>query len=168
MTINTLPIITEKTKAILTVNDTYYRSIILEGGEETYYKQKPEKLIDHSCIINGASLDGRRKFIKMIFNIKHKIPIPVDPQQGVFLFPTCSTKKEECTWISYFHMREYKQMGTKTYITFHDDTGILVNNSINSIEMQDMRTSKIVARMSRNLYPGFSPFPKIRLDKDPK
>jgi len=145
-------LITKKTKAIVTNTSAYYRSVILENKQKYYSHHSAEQIIDYNCTLFGESLAGRRTAIKNNFNINNKIPIPVNPNQAVYLMPTSSTKSKDCVWLSYYHIDFYEQYNQKTYVTFMDGTGLYVNASANSIDMQHKRTSQIIARQHRILF----------------
>lgn len=142
-------LITKQTKAIVTEESAYYRSIVLEGNKKHPSIHTAEKILDYSCTLFGASLAGRRKSIKTAFQITHKIPVPVNPQQGVYMMPTSSTKSRECVWLAYYHIDYYEQRGEKTYVTFMDGSGLFVDASVSSIDMQHKRASQIIAKQHR-------------------
>lgn len=142
-------LITRKTKAIVAKDSAYYRSAILESNGEHDSIHSAEKILDYSCLLSGATLSGRRAAVKKAFNINNKIPVPVNPGQAIYMMPTCSTKSKDCVWLSYYHIDFYKGRGNTTYITFMDGSGLFVNASENSIDMQHKRTSQIIARQNR-------------------
>ncbi len=68
--------------------DGYYISYVLESnGTTNYVKQPPVSLIDHACRYFGSSLKGRQEGARMILNVKHKVPISIDPSSGMYFFP---------------------------------------------------------------------------------
>lgn len=144
-------IITKQTKAIMTKESAYYRSLILEGNKKCYSIHTAEQILDYSCTLFGASLSGRRVAVKNIFNINNKIPVPVNPKEAVYMMPTSSTKNKDCVWLSYYHIDYYEQRDNKTYIAFMDGTGLFVNASVSSIDMQHKRASQIIAKQYRNV-----------------
>lgn len=147
-------IITQHTKAILTKDSAYYRSRIQEGQTERHSKYRPEEIIDHSCLLYGSTLDGRRAAVKKILKINSKVPIPVIPNKGVYMFPTSSTKNSDCVWVSFYQIENYEQRDDKTYIEFRDGTGLYVNASESSFDLQFKRTSQVIARLNRFVFFG--------------
>ncbi|MFC4558035.1 competence protein ComK [Virgibacillus kekensis] len=147
-------IITQQTKAILTKESNYYRSRILEGQEERHSVFRPEQIIDHTCLLYGSTLEGRRAAVRDILKINSKVPVPVIPDKGVYMLPTSSTKNKDCVWLSYYHIEDYEQRDDKTYVAFTDGTGIYVNTSENTFDMQYKRTSQIIAKQNRSVFFG--------------
>ncbi|PAV31327.1 competence protein [Virgibacillus profundi] len=142
-------IITQRTKAIMFDASAYYRSRILEVGEEKFSRHNPEQIIDNSCLVYGASLDGRKSPVKEILNSVSKLPVPVNVDKGIYMIPTASTKNKDCVWVSYQHILTYEQRGDQTYIAFRDGTGIYVNISEKAFDIQYKRTSQVIVHMNR-------------------
>ncbi|OZU88401.1 competence protein [Virgibacillus indicus] len=142
-------IISQKTKAIMAEEESgYYRAKILEGDTEKFSIHKPLQIIDNSCLVYGASLEGRKTSVKQILNSASKLPIPVNVNEGIYMMPTASTKNKDCVWLSYQHIHTYEQRDDKTYITFHDGTGIYINTSENAFDQQFKRTSQVIVHMN--------------------
>lgn len=146
-------VISQATKAIKNIDiSNYYKTIILEGDEEYYAFDSAEKILDYSCIMNDSSLEGRRIAVKNRYQIHSKIPIPVIPDQGVYMMPTSSTTRKDCVWISFFHIKFYAAYKNKTYVAFIDGTDMVVNASVKSFDMQHKRTSQIIISQNRSLF----------------
>lgn len=158
--VSSVYIITQQTKAILLMKDsTYFKSCIIDDKGERHSTYKPEEIIDHSCLFNFSSLDGRRKSIKNMLRIHSKIPIPVIPGKGVFMFPTASVKSKDCVWLSYYQIERYQQQGDQIYVEFKDGTGLYINTSKKSFDAQFTRTGDLIARMSRSVFFDRGVFP---------
>lgn len=145
-------VITPKTKAIITKGSSYYHSLILETGRKRTSIYKPQCIIDHSCEINGSTLIGRRNAAGKILKTRSKLPIPVAPHKDVYMLPTASIKNNDCVWISYYHIYDYEQRDDKTFIAFHDGSGLYVNASVSAIDMQFKRTSHVIAQMNHPFF----------------
>lgn len=142
-------IVTQATKAIITKDSSYYRSLILEGPNERHSLHKPEQVLDNSCLLYGSTLAGRRTAAKDILKINNKIPVPVIPDKGVYMLPTSSAKSKDCVWLSYSHIEFFEQRDNKTFIAFNDGSGLYVNASESTIDMQYKRTSQLIVRLNR-------------------
>jgi competence protein ComK len=140
--------ITYHTKAIMNKESAYYRSLILEGKRERYGIHKPEQIIDNNCLIYGATLEGMRIAVKNILNSSSKLPIPISTEKGFYMIPTASTKKKDCVWVAYHHIKFYEQRDDKTYIAFNDGTGIYVNTSESTFDMQYKRMSQVIVHLN--------------------
>jgi competence protein ComK len=150
-----LYIISSDTKAIMRTASSYYRSKVLEGNEDKFSIKSPEQIIDNSCLLYGADLKGRKQAVRKILSTTSKLPVPISPTRGVFMFPTSSTKNKDCVWIAFHQVKFYEQRADRTYIGFFDDTGIYVNASENSIDAQYKRTSQVIVHYNRRILFGF-------------
>lgn len=138
-------IIGKQTKAIMTKDASYYRTQILEEGRKRHSRYTLEQILDHNCKVGGLSdLKGRKRAVQEILKSASKLPIPINPSEGLFLMPTASLKNQNCVWLAYHQIKSYEGRDDKTFIGFHDGTGIYVNASVNIIDMQHKRTSQLV------------------------
>lgn len=137
--------ISAKTQAIMNVDQNYYKTKIIEEDAVAYSPFTPVKLIDYNCTENGASLDGRAQTVKKILGIKSKLPIPILHQAGIYMFPTTSVKNKDCIWLSYYHIKKYVQHGKQAMIYLADNSSILINISLNQLDLQIKRTSQVIA-----------------------
>ncbi|WP_010531609.1 competence protein ComK [Lentibacillus jeotgali] len=151
-------IITEHTKAILTKESAYYRSRILEESQERNTVLSPEKIIDNTCILYGSTLQGRRDSVKGLLKLNSKVPIPVIPEKGIYMLPTCASKNKDNVWFSFYHIDSFEQRDNGTYVSFHDGTGLFVNASETTFDMQYKRTSQLIAKLNRSFFFGGGPF----------
>lgn len=141
-------IVSSKTQAIIAKDSDYYRARILEVNNEKLSIHKPEQIIDHSCLIYGSSLKGRRTSVKDILKSATKLPIPVIPDHGVYMIPTASVKNKHCVWVAYHHIDIYEQRDDKTYIMFKDHTGIYVNTSRETFDSQYKRACQVILHLN--------------------
>ncbi|MFD2629384.1 competence protein ComK [Oceanobacillus kapialis] len=160
-TITSVYIITPKTKAIVSHESSYYRSLIYETGRERYSIHSPTQIIDNNCLIFGASREGIKKSVKDILRASSKLPIPVIPQDGVYMIPTASSKNKDCVWVAYHHIASYEQKEDKTYIAFLDGTGVYVPTTESSFDMQYKRASQLIVHMNRSVIFGRAAFPVL-------
>ncbi|RDW22233.1 competence protein [Oceanobacillus arenosus] len=147
-------LVSQKTKAILANDSQYYRSVIIEGDSQQFSSLKAEQIIDNSCILYGSTLDGRRGAVKDILKSTSKLPVPVSQMNGIYMFPTASTKNTECVWLSASHIRDYFLHNDKTYIAFRDGTGIYVNASLSTVDSQFKRMCQVIVQLNRSILFG--------------
>lgn len=147
---------TFQTKAIMNKESGYYRSRILEGKRERYAIHKPEQIIENNCLIYGSTLEGRKAAVKDILKSSSKLPIPIAPERGLYMIPTASAKKMDCVWVAYHHIDFYEQRDDKTYIAFTDGSGIYVNTSVSTFDMQYKRMSQVIVHLNRPVIFGRS------------
>lgn len=146
--------IRQRTKAIITKDSAYSRALILDRHKERLVTYRPEEILRNSCLKYGASLEGRKEHVRDMLKINSNVPIPVDPSKGVYMIPTASAKRQDCVWISYYHIAYYEQRDDRTYIGFTDGTGLYVNTSVNKFDMQFKRTSQVIAGFHRSFIFG--------------
>ncbi|WP_237566131.1 competence protein ComK [Oceanobacillus massiliensis] len=152
--IGILYLIAKETKALMIADSSYYRTKVLEGSEEKLSIHWPEQIIDNSCILHGADLKGRKTAVKNILNSTSKLPIPIAPARGIFMFPTASIKKKDCIWLAFHHIKFYEQRGSQTYIGFYDETGVTVNASEKTVDSQYKRASQVIVHYNRRMLFG--------------
>ncbi|GAA0436520.1 hypothetical protein GCM10008983_11540 [Lentibacillus halophilus] len=152
-------LISQQTKAIVTKDSAYYRSLILETSKEKHSAYRPEQIIDHACVLNGSTLEGRRKSVRKLLNVSSKVPVPVIPDQGVYMLPTASSKKKDNVWLSFYQIDSFEQRDDRTYVMFHDGSGLFVNTSVKAFDLQFKRTSQIIAKMNRSIFFGKNAIP---------
>ncbi|MBP1971677.1 competence protein ComK [Virgibacillus natechei] len=150
--------ISQDTKAIMTKETGYYRTLIIEGNKKKPSNYKIEQILNYNCLLYGSDLAGRKKGVKRILKSASKLPIPVDPaNKGIYMMPTASIKNKDCVWLAYHHIKFYEQRDHKAYIGFHDDTGIYINASVKTIDLQYKRTSEVIVDYNRDkIFKGFS------------
>lgn len=138
--------ITPYTMAVISDKDANgkYVSRILEDEVEYVMEGKPTKVIEYACAYFGADLKGRQNGIKSITGITHKTPIPVDPMNRMYFFPTKSPSNESCSWISHSHIDDIRKIDSKTsQILFKNGRVINVNVSHGILINQIHRTAQI-------------------------
>lgn len=143
-------IISSKTKAIITETKSHYRSKILEENGEHYSLEKPEKIIDRSCIEHYSSMEGRRTYAQKMLNTKSKVPLAIIPRKGVYLVPTTSSRNENCVWLSYYQIKSFYGNQSTVCINFYDNTSTEIKGSANVFDMQYKRASQVIARTHRS------------------
>ncbi|MFB1050047.1 competence protein ComK [Paraliobacillus sp. JSM ZJ581] len=124
--------------------DGYYLSYVLESnGTTDYVKQSPISLIDLACKYFGSSLKGRQEGTRMILNVKHKVPISIDPSSGMYFFPTTSPQQPFCSWISHSYVYTIRRTpGNGTEFVFRNGKSIFLDVSYGSMLNQLQRTAQ--------------------------
>ncbi|MGM8211388.1 competence protein ComK [Virgibacillus sp. W0430] len=158
-------IISRRTKAIAASESTYYRSIIFEGNTVRKSTHSPEKILDNSCTFYGASLAGRKETAVNILKSSSKLPVAVIPSQGVYMIPTASPRKNDCIYVSYFHIKSYESRENQTFICFTDQSGLLVNISANSFDKQYKKASQLIVHYHRDVIYRKEYMPMIEMVK---
>ncbi|MDT8863060.1 competence protein ComK [Alkalihalobacillus sp. MEB130] len=143
--------INRDTTAIFPANHTDYYSIVWERNRIYYIKKTPIQLIRAGCLEGGADFDGRKAAVIHKTGIQSKIPMPIDPNEHIYAFPTHSPKLHECCWIFYHHIRSIKhhpKSHSKSIITFQHHKQLELDISYHTLEKQLQRTSYCIVRFS--------------------
>ncbi|MFD1414156.1 competence protein ComK [Oceanobacillus jeddahense] len=138
--------ITPYTMAILSELDENEQLVtrVLEDDAEYLLEEKPTKIIEYACTYFGSDLKGRQNGIKSVSGITHKVPIPVDPRNRMYFFPTKSPTLESCSWISHAHIDNSRKIdNTSTEILFKNGRTISLDVSHGIIVNQIQRTAQI-------------------------
>ncbi|RCW63395.1 competence protein ComK [Saliterribacillus persicus] len=85
-----------------------YQSKIIEVKQEVFIEQTPLEILKHNALINGSSYEGRRESVKYILGFEQKIPIPINIEKNIYLFPTSSPNEMDCIWVSSDAITEIK------------------------------------------------------------
>ncbi|GAB3065780.1 competence protein ComK [Virgibacillus ainsalahensis] len=141
-------LINRKTKAIIFNDDGYHRSLILEVGKECYSMHRPEQILAHSCLHYGSDVEGRRKAVKNILKSIIKLPLPISTDGLIYMMPTASIRNKDCVWVGFHHIAFIEQRDQRGYIGFRDGSGIYVNATATSLDMQYKRTSQVIISLS--------------------
>lgn len=144
--------INKDTKAIKTNESGYFSAKIMENNKIIFSVHHPMGILDFNCLKHGASLDGRNESVKEFLQSNSKLPVPVVPMKGIFMFPTTSAKNDDCVWISYYQVKRFEKRNEMTYIYFRDKTGMYVNISCNQFDLQMKKTGQVIAELLRVIF----------------
>ena len=147
-------LISPETKAVSWSDSAYFQSEMLEKEKTVKSKYSPLKIIDFTCMINGSTLKGRNEAVKRILNAATKLPVPISPQRGIYMFPTAAAKSPQCIWLAFEHIKGYEERNAMTYIEFNDGTGLFTEASLNTIDSQYKRTSHLIVQLNRKILFG--------------
>lgn len=89
-------IINKATSGIIPAKEIEYDSIVAEGERFRYIRQTPLDIIKISCIHCWSTYEGRRQAVIHHTGFKEKVPIPVNPKQGIIAIPTHAIKHMNC------------------------------------------------------------------------
>ncbi len=149
--------VNKNTLALLPTFQPDYNTIAIEPCGEYQIRKTPLQLIKHACLEGGSSYEGRREAVAYLIGAKNKVPIPINPLEQIYAFPTHSPKQFECSWIFQHHIRSLKPHSfpnqTKgSIITFKNNFQLTLPISYYTIEKQMQRTSYCMIRFSQPLF----------------
>ena len=130
-------------------------SKILETDRTFRVNMKPFQIIERSCRYFGSSYAGRKAGTYEVIKVSHKPPIMVDHSNNIFLFPTFSSTRPQCGWLSHAHVHEFcAAKYDNTFVTFVNGETLELPVSITSFENQVYRTAwlrtKFIDRIEGN------------------
>ncbi|MDV2684396.1 competence protein ComK [Alkalihalophilus lindianensis] len=143
--------INRNTMALLPAFHTDYDTIVLELDHTYYVKETSLMMMERACIEGGSTYDGRREAVSTLINVHSKVPIPIDPTDHLYTFPTHSPTKMVCIWIFYHHITTFKPLPKsphKTLITFTNSEQLTIDVSYTTFEKQMQRTSYCIVRLT--------------------
>ncbi|WP_084138976.1 competence protein ComK [Halalkalibacter okhensis] len=145
--------ITQDTTAIFSASHTDYYSIVWERDRIYYIQKTPMQLIKAGCLEGGADFNGRKAAVMHKTGIQSKIPIPINPNEHIYAFPTHSPTLHECSWIFYHHIKSinrHPKSHSQSIILFHHHKQLELDISYHSLEKQLQRTSYCIVRFSHH------------------
>lgn len=138
--------ITPLTMAILRESDANgpANTLIMEEGNEYRVFTNPTKIIDLACRFYGSSLRGRLDGTRDVSGLTHKAPIAIDPNSGMYFFPTASPLRNYCSWLSHSHIEQIRQrdQGARAEVVFLNGKSVKLDVSYGSLQNQLYRTAQ--------------------------
>jgi competence protein ComK len=150
--------VNQNTMALISVAYVDYSTLVLEENQVLYVRKTPTQIVKEACMEGGSTYDGRRIAVSYMTGSQQKVPIPINPKDNIFAFPTHSPRAFECNWVFYHHVRSIttckspEQQGVQSKITFKNGQHITLNESQHILEKQMQRTATCILRFSR--HPG--------------
>lgn len=139
--------INEDTLAIL--YNGYDKTKVIEVDNEYEFDSKAYKIMEYNCEYYGSTYVGRIKAAKKMLNCSYKLPVLVEESNSLIFFPTKSSLSEECSWINYGAIRDYKKNGDNMEIQFNNNKKINLDMSKISLENQLSRSSRLESIMRK-------------------
>jgi len=143
----------EATMALLPAACIDYDTIAIEKNHKRYIRKTPHQLIKTACLEHCATYEGRREAVMHHTGFKRKVPIPINPSQNLFTFPTHSPTDFKCSWIFYHHVltilpapASTENVSVRTTVVFHNGQKLPLNVSHHVFEKQMERTGMCMWR----------------------
>ncbi len=134
-------IITNKTIAIAK-NDN--QTIIYDVDKVRIINKSFKKIINDNCIYYGSTLDGRKKYIEKLLNIKYKVPILISERKKLIFIPINSFRSKESLLINYNKIKNYVEITNKLFLTCINNQEFDLNISKYSLDKLLVNAIKIV------------------------
>ncbi len=134
--------------AILPAVHIDYNCIVLERNKQILVKQTPIQLIKNGCLDNLATYEGRKAAVIKRTGFTRKVPIPINPDQHLYTFPTHAADHADCSWIFYQHVSYVNALAndpTQSMIRFSNGETLTLHVSPYILRKQLKRTLDCVA-----------------------
>ncbi|WP_186579793.1 competence protein ComK [Aquibacillus kalidii] len=139
--------VNSRTMSLIPGNHIDYQTIVFEPNKQILVSVPPIHIMKRACLDVLSSYEGRRSAVMHQTNYQKKVPIPIDPTNQIYAFPTHSPSDYRCMWIFYNHVLSIKentnkaQKDMKSIITFRDGRKLAVTESCYLLEKQMQRTA---------------------------
>lgn len=108
-------VINQTTMAVLPVEEgKRVYSKVIERETSFYVELKPLQIIERSCRFFGSSYAGRKAGTYEVTGISHKPPIVIDSSNHLYFFPTYSSNRPQCGWISHKYIHTFQESSSET------------------------------------------------------
>ena len=119
-------------------------SMIYEDETQYIVPEKPFKIMEDSCKYFGSTYEGRKNGARDILGAEYKVPIVVEDENNLIVFPTTSPLAEDCVWISLKRVKNIEKNDfNTTKVIFDNNTEIVVDCSYRTMEDQLSRASRL-------------------------
>lgn len=142
--------INEFTLAIIPYGEK--ESICYEIDDCMIIKNKPNYIINKNCLNFGSSIQGRRNFTEDVTGYIYKAPILVKEENNLIFFPTYSPRNKNCGWLNLNNIEStyYDNLKKVTKVTFNSGLVLEFNISLNIINNQIFRASRLEKKVRKN------------------
>ncbi|SEA68377.1 Competence transcription factor ComK [Thalassobacillus cyri] len=129
------------------VGENKVSTFIREESHVICTKKNVQKILDNSCLLYGASFNGRRDFARAFLHTDKKLPVEVSAPSRIVMFPLRSTSSGEKIWIAYHHAKDQRISSPGTMeILFTDNTSYQIDISQSSFSRQYNLAARLVNR----------------------
>ncbi len=135
--------INPNTAALLPVKHLDYCTLIIETNGSYYINQPSLTLIKEACLKGYSTYEGRREAVRHYTGFHQKVPIPINPYQNIYAFPTQSPHQFECCWLFPTHIQSIKPTSNSkgSIVTFKNKKTITLSQSASTLRKQMQRTA---------------------------
>lgn len=112
-------------------------SRIVEEEVEFISPFNPIQNIKHSCSYYGCDYESKRKGTKLLIDYSRKLPIVIEPINGIYAFCTASPYNVNCYWFFLNQIKDYRRISAKQIVViFHNGYSQTFPISYNSFHSQ--------------------------------
>lgn len=122
-----------------------FRTKVLDEDGLIYLREPLMTIINRNSTENGAALIGRNDTVQRILHSRSKLPMPVAPAKGIFLFPTASIRNPDCVVLAFQQiLPPVIPQEDGIIVQFLDRSTLYVNVSLGQFLKQYERTRDVM------------------------
>ena len=140
----------EITSSTLIIMASELGSIVYDYEGKHLIKLSTGKLIEDNCKNYGSSFKGRKDGTKALTGIRYKTPIIISELNRIIFFPTTSTRKNDCIWVSLNNIKKYYKKNNNTVVVYNNDLVIELDVSFYIFENQVLKSTYLEAKLYKN------------------
>ncbi|MGD6831806.1 competence protein ComK [Sutcliffiella halmapala] len=160
--------VSETTMALMVYAHPQHQTKILDLEGDFITSESSKDLLNHACLNEGCTAEGRRTATIMATNYIQKTPLLVNQVEGIIAIPTHSPDQHTCCWIFLHHVLQVTPITpAKCKITFQNYTEIELDVSAATIREQMKKASIVQTRFCSNQRYAFwlNPKPRRKMTK---
>jgi competence protein ComK len=139
--------ITTITYALIPINDS--QTEIITESETIKLDISLKKILNYSCEYYGSSFEGRLKGSQNILGMRYKLPIVIEENKEIVMFPLGSYLNNNCIWLSLNNIKHYEKYNNQTQIIFNNGFIKTFDISFESLENQVLRATKLLSILQK-------------------
>jgi len=141
--------IINKNTLLLMSSDDKKKTIIYEDNNIYNCNMKFYKLINNNCKIYGNTYKNRIEYSSILLNTTIKLPIILEYENELILFPTHSARNDICMWVSFNNINKIIKIDkSNTKILFQNGVEIIVKCSYLILNNQINKCAKLKCILS--------------------
>ena len=115
-----------------------YATIVRERNNTFYVRQTPLQIIKKSCITYWGSYNGSCEAVLENAGFKKKVPVLVNREKQLCIFPTHAPKHIDCKWILCHQVKDIlnDKITKGSIIKFYNGTSLAVSSSYYVVRKQ--------------------------------
>ncbi len=137
--------INSSTLAIMPIDDE--TSKVYEEEEIYIVNKSSNSIIKENCEFYGSTYQGRCIGTKTLTGIKGKFPIIIEESRNIIFFPTASIRNSQSSWFALNKIKTLQKINNNSKVFFNNNTSLLVNASIYSLENQILRANLLNSKL---------------------
>jgi competence protein ComK len=141
-------LVTGNTIALTEIYHPEFNTKIYDVKGIYYSKQTAKRIVHKSCLMYGASYQGRIEAVRNAFPYDKRTPLMFCPILMIYAFPTKSPDDFACRWIFPAHIQTYILENNHLSVLFKNGMKLELNCSLKTYMKQKERTAHCLTHFS--------------------